>query len=56
MAPEVAQRSWINEEVNHGGYAIPWLQRWHRGVGLMGKQIMEGMPFHGSIGGTEELD
>ena len=37
MAPDMAQRSWISGERNHGGYVIPWLQRWHRGAGLMGK-------------------
>ena len=52
----MAQRSWINGEASHGGYVIPWHQRWHRGAGLMEKQVMEDMSFHGTRGGTEELD
>ena len=56
MAPEVAQRSWISGEANHGGSCHAMLQRLHRGAGLMGKQIMEDMRFNGSRGSTEEQD
>ena len=46
MAPEVTQRCWINGEANHGGYGIPWLQRWHKGAGFMGKQGAETIHAH----------